>query len=86
MVLNNSPIAKKVNDLKEKDFFMKWSGEWPALARVKSWCMKQWGLDIFIRSLSNGFYQVECTSRGEKHQIMNQGPYMTGIQGLFKKD
>ncbi|GLJ35745.1 hypothetical protein SUGI_0717890 [Cryptomeria japonica] len=72
-------------NLKERAFFLKWTGPWPNFRQVREWCNAHWG-KMVLKTLPNGFYLVNCPTAKDKEWIFNSGPYMMGGKGFYLKD
>lgn len=75
LVVDGQAWNESVSLLKEKAFFMKWSGPWPDFRRVRNWYNKHWGEATILKTLPNGFYLVIFQSPLDKEWIMNSGPF-----------
>ncbi|GLJ23489.1 hypothetical protein SUGI_0445030 [Cryptomeria japonica] len=69
------------SNLQDFCFFTKWGGGNWGKGCFKTWCRSNWGEDININILPNGFFMIEFMKKEDKWKAMNKGPYfLDGIE------
>ncbi|XP_059076516.1 uncharacterized protein LOC131875840 [Cryptomeria japonica] len=72
--------------LRERAFFMKWGGDWPAFPRVRNWVNEEWGNHFEIKTLTNGFFLIIASSAEEKTALMDSGLFLMSGVGFYIRD
>lgn len=76
-------VANLHNDLAKHAVICRFNGFWPNSDALHHWILSTWSPDCEIHLCSKGFFIVSFTTEQERDNIINQGPWFWGKDGLF---